>query len=160
MANSLHLYSGHMNPDSRLLHLPQSSRYAVTAMFYLASRTDDGFHMVGKIARENDLSPSYLSKILQRLAQQRMLDSRRGAKGGYRLSRPAGEITLYDIVAASRRAENDPMPCMIEARDCDCATPCAMHDFVAQTEEAMLRRLSRTTLADFKHPPLNPGERP
>lgn len=149
-----------MNPDSRLLHLPQSSRYAVTAAVYLASRPDDGYHMVGKIARLNDLSPSYLSKVLQRLAQHRLLDSRRGAKGGYRLSRPAAEITLSDVVAASRRAETDPMPCMIEARDCDCATPCAMHDFVAQTEEAMLRRLSRTTLADFKHPPLNPGDRP
>lgn len=139
-----------MNPDSRLLHLPQSSRYAITAMFYLASRPDGDYHMVGKIARINDLSPSYLSKILQRLAQHKILDSRRGAKGGYRLSRPAETITLSEIVAASRRADIDPMPCMIEARDCDCATPCAMHDFVAETEEAMLRRLNRTTLADFK----------
>lgn len=138
-----------MNPDSRLLHLPQSSRYAVTATAYLASRPDGDYHMVGKIARVGNLSPSYLSKILQRLAQHKILDSRRGAKGGYRLSRPPETITLSEIVAASRRADTDPMPCMIEARDCDCATPCAMHDFVAETEEAMLRRLTRTTLADF-----------
>ena len=148
-----------MNPDSRLLHLPQSSRYAVTAMFYLASRTDDGYHMVGKIAGDNALSPSYLSKILQRLALKGLLDSRRGAKGGYRLKRPAAEITLSDVVAASRRADTDPMPCMVEARECDCSSPCAMHDLVEKTEEAMLRRLNKTPLADFKHPP-RPQERP
>lgn len=153
MAELLQGYNGHMYPDSRLLHLPQSSRYAVTAMFHLASVKDDAYHMVGEIARLNRLSPSYLSKILQRLALQGLLDSRRGAKGGYRLKRPAGKITLSEIVAASRRAGADPMPCMIEARDCDCETPCAMHDFVAQTEEVMLRRLDRTTLADFKFTP-------
>jgi Rrf2 family protein len=139
-----------MNPDSRLLHLPQSSRYAVTASVYLASRADGDYHMVGEIARVNSLSPSYLSKILQRLAQKQILDSRRGAKGGYRLRRPAAQITLSEVVAASHRTDADPLPCMIEARDCDCADPCAMHEFVAQTEEAMLRRLTKTTLASFK----------
>lgn len=153
MVNTLQGNNGQMNPDSRLLHLPQSSRYAVTAAVYLASRTDDGFHMVGNIARLNGLSPSYLSKILQRLANHDILDSRRGAKGGYRLKRPAAEITLSDVVSASRRADTDPMPCMVEARECDCSSPCAMHDLVEKTEEAMLKRLNKTTLADFKHMP-------
>lgn len=151
MVNSLQDNNGQMNPDSRLLQLPQSSRYAVTAAVYLALRTDDAYHMVGNIARDNGLSPSYLSKILQRLAHHDILDSRRGAKGGYRLRRPAAEITLSDVVSASRRADTDPMPCMVEARDCDCSSPCAMHDLVAQTEEAMLKKLNKTTLADFKH---------
>ena len=149
-----------MNPDSRLLHLPQSSRYAVTAAVYLASRTDDDYHMVGEISRVNSLSPSYLSKILQRLATKGILDSRRGAKGGYRLRRPAAEISLSEVVAASHRVDADPLPCMIEARDCDCANPCAMHEFVAETEEAMLRRLTKTTLANFKIPAPRPERNP
>jgi Rrf2 family iron-sulfur cluster assembly transcriptional regulator len=151
MANSLHLNSGHMNPESRLLHLPQSCRYAVTASAYLASRDDGEYHMVGEIARVNSLSPSYLSKILQRLAQKNILDSRRGAKGGYRLRRPASQISLSEVVSASRRAETDPLPCMIEARGCDCANPCAMHDLVSQTEEAMMQKLAKTLLADYKY---------
>lgn len=151
--------NGHMNPDSRLLHLPQSSRYAVTAAVYLASFNDGAYRMVGEIARVNGLSPSYLSKILQRLAQHKILDSRRGAKGGYRLGRPAGEITLSEVVGASQRTDADAPPCMIEARDCDCDSPCAMHEFVAATEEAMLRRLNKTTLASFKYPPA-PRETP
>ena len=146
-----------MNPDSRLLHLPQSSRYAITAALYLAAIRDTAYHMVGEIAGQTALSPSYLSKILQRLANKGLLDSRRGAKGGYRLNRPAAGLSLADIVAGSHRADKAPMPCMVEARNCDCAHPCAMHKFVADTEETMWRRLRATTLENFSTSPLTSG---
>lgn len=147
-----------MNPDSRLLYLPQSSRYAVSAALYLASMPAGEYHMVGEISRKTDLSPSYLSKILQRLAKIGVLDSRRGAKGGYRLRRPAGEVTLSEIVAASQRLEKGPMPCMIEAKDCDSATPCAMHQFVAQTEGSLWRKLDGITLANIGTASFENGE--
>ncbi len=79
-----------------------------------------------------------------------MLDSRRGARGGYRLSRPAGEITLADIVAASHRMQACLMPCMIEARYCDEGLPCAMHKLVASTETFVWRRLAEITLAQME----------
>lgn len=147
MAVLLRSNNGHMTPESRLLHLPQSSRYAVTAARYLASAPPGDYHMVAKIAKIEGLSESYLAKILQRLAQEGLLDSRRGAKGGYRLSRPANEITLADIVGASHRIEPAPMPCMIEARGCDNGAPCAMHKLVASTESFVWRQLAETTLA-------------
>lgn len=145
-----------MNPDSRLLHLPQSSRYAVSATLYLAASPPDKYQMVRKIAEHSGLSVSYLAKILQQLALRGILDSRRGVKGGYRLSRPAVEILLSEIVAASHGLEPSPMPCMIEAKDCDTNKPCALHESVASTEAAMWSRLSGTTLenlnkSSFKH---------
>jgi Rrf2 family iron-sulfur cluster assembly transcriptional regulator len=147
-----------MNPESRLLHLPQSSRYAISAMLCLASLPTGEYHMVGGIAKRTKLSPSYLSKILQRLAQSGILDSRRGAKGGYRLSRPAGEVSLARIVAASHRMGTGAMPCMIEAKDCDCANPCSMHEFVAGAEEIMWQRLNKTTLDNFAASSNKPGD--
>lgn len=141
--------NGQVNPDSRLLYLPQSSRYAISAALYLASMPAGKYHMVGEISLKTDLSPSYLSKILQRLSRIGVLDSRRGAKGGYRLRCPAGEITLSKIVAASQRLGKRPMPCMIEAKDCDSAKPCAMHQFVARTEGALWRQLDAITLANL-----------
>jgi Rrf2 family protein len=136
-----------MTPDSRLLHLPQSARYAVSAARYLAALPPGEYHMVWKIAQRTGLSSSYLAKILQRLTQEGVLKSRRGAKGGYRLRRPTTEITLADIVAASHRIEPVSMPCMIEARGCDNAGPCAMHKFVANTEAFVWRQLAEITLA-------------
>ena len=116
--------------------------------------------MVGKIAQKTELSPSYLSKILQRLANIGILYSRRGAKGGYRLSRPAADITLSEIVATSKHIEKGPMPCMLEARDCDATKPCTMHKFVARAESSLWRRLDGITLANIFTPSfeLNQGE--
>lgn len=138
-----------MNPDSRLLYLPLSSRYAVSAALYLASQPTDDYHMVAEVAAKTDLSSSYLSKILQRLSKTGVLESRRGAKGGYRLRRPAGEVSLSEVVAASQRLDKRPTPCMIEARNCDLRKPCAMHPFVARTEGSLWRRLDAITLENF-----------
>ena len=128
-------------------------------MLCLASLPPKDYHMVGGLAKRTSLSPSYLSKILQRLAQSGILDSRRGAKGGYRLSRPAGEVSLAQIVAASHRMGTGAMPCMIEAKDCDCDNPCSMHEFVAGAEEMMWQRLNKTTLANFTDTPAKPGDK-
>ena len=105
--------------------------------------------MVDTIADHTGLPASYLAKILQRLARKGILDSRRGAKGGYRLTRQAESVTLSEIVEASYRMEAGPMPCMIEAKACSGDTPCAMHQFVASTENALWKQLDSTTLASF-----------
>jgi Rrf2 family iron-sulfur cluster assembly transcriptional regulator len=130
------------------MNLPPASRYAVSAALCLASLPDGAYHMVSEVAGRTGLAPSYLAKILQRLAQNGLLDSRRGLNGGYRLSRPASEVTLSQIVAASRPAESRRTPCMIEARDCSCARPCSMHRIVALAETSLWISLQGITLAE------------
>lgn len=139
-----------MNLDSRLLHLPHPSRYAVSAVAYLVSLRDEGYHMAEEIADQTRLSASYLSKILQRLAKAGVLDSRRGAKGGYRLARPAASMSLSEVISASRGPETDPMPCMLQAKDCDGTHPCAMHPLVASAEKALWKQLKENTLGNFQ----------
>lgn len=121
----------------------------MSASVYLASQSDGNYHMVEEVAGRTGLPVSYLAKIMQRLARKNILDSRRGAKGGYRLIRPAQDVTLSEIVAASYQMEASPMPCMIEAKDCDTNHPCSMHRFVASTEIALWKQLNQTTLASF-----------
>lgn len=106
--------------------------------------------MVDKIAAPAGLPPAYLSKVLRRLAQAGLLESRRGAKGGYRLSRPASEITVTEVIAAARDVDDEgPMPCMLESRACDAAKPCALHPLVEETERPLWRGLDSTSLADL-----------
>lgn len=138
-----------MNLNSRLLHLPHACRYAVSAASTLAGLQDGSYHMVGEIANRVRLPATYLAKILQRLARAGILDSRRGAKGGYRLARRADSVPLSEVVAASRGGETGPSPCMIEAKECNGLSPCAMHPLVAATESALWRQLEQTTLAIF-----------
>lgn len=144
-----------MNLDSRLLHLPHPSRYAVSAVAYLVSLRDEGYHMVAEIAAQTRLSASYLSKILQRLAKAGIIDSRRGAKGGYRLARPPASMALSEVISASRGPETQPTPCMLQAKNCDGAHPCAMHPFVASAEKALWNHLKGNTLESFHTPKEN-----
>lgn len=138
-----------MRKAARLLRLPPSSRYALSAALCLATLPQDAYHLADEISGLTGLSAGYLSKILQRLARRGLLDSRRGANGGYRLGRPAEEITAAEVVAASGPDETGAAPCMLEARSCDCSAPCALHRFAARAEGATRRRLDRTTLGDM-----------
>jgi Rrf2 family protein len=53
-----------------------------------------------RLAEFHDVPPAYLAKHLQALAKAGIVESVAGAKGGYRLARPAAEITILDVVEA------------------------------------------------------------
>ena len=54
----------------------------------------------GRLAEFHGVPTAYLAKHLQALSRAGVVESVAGPRGGYRLSRPPDEITLYDIVAA------------------------------------------------------------
>jgi Rrf2 family protein len=53
-----------------------------------------------RLAEFHGLPPAYLAKHLQSLSRAGIVESVPGPKGGYRLARPAGEITVLDVVLA------------------------------------------------------------
>lgn len=57
--------------------------------------------LVREIAGETDIPLPYLSKIFQRLAEAGIVESKRGYKGGVRLTREPGKISLLEINAAA-----------------------------------------------------------
>lgn len=52
------------------------------------------------IAKQTRVPPGYLSKVLQSLNKAGVVDSRRGLRGGYELTRPPEELTLLDVINA------------------------------------------------------------
>ena len=56
--------------------------------------------MIEKIAAEMCIPKSFLAKILQKLSRAGIVQSYRGVKGGFRLTRPPKKITLLDVVMA------------------------------------------------------------
>ena len=70
--------------------------YALRA---LAAMPEDGSYSLAKdLASNLGLPGPYLAKILQTLAQEGMLTSVRGPRGGFRLARPAHRITVGEVV--------------------------------------------------------------
>ncbi len=72
--------------------------YAVRAAIELAAAGDDHLTKADAIARAQDIPPKFLENILGDLRQGGLVRSQRGAEGGYRLARPADEVTLADII--------------------------------------------------------------
>jgi len=66
----------------------------------LAAVPEDQALPASRLAEYHDVPPAYLAKALQALAAAGIVESRPGPKGGYRLARPPGEITLLDVVQA------------------------------------------------------------
>jgi Rrf2 family protein len=72
--------------------------YAVRAAIELAVADADQLTKADAIAQAQDIPPKFLENILGDLRQGGLVRSQRGAEGGYRLARPADEITVADVI--------------------------------------------------------------
>ncbi len=75
--------------------------YALRAAVELASQQDTGTPVKGeRLATSQNIPLRFLENILLQLRHAGIIESRRGADGGYKLARPAAEITLADVIRA------------------------------------------------------------
>jgi Rrf2 family iron-sulfur cluster assembly transcriptional regulator len=83
------------------MRLSTKGRYAVMAMADLAGH-EQGSRPVSlaDIAERQEISLSYLEQLFAKLRRGGLVVSVRGPGGGYRLSRPSGEIRIADIIVA------------------------------------------------------------
>ncbi len=83
------------------MEITQQADYAVRAVLELALHAEDEECLAsGEIARQQSIPAPFLAKIVARLAAAGIVATQRGVNGGIRLTRPANEITLLDVVEA------------------------------------------------------------
>jgi Rrf2 family protein len=80
------------------MKISQKGLYALQAMMMLARHHNQGAIKIREIAYEEDLPEKFLELILLELKNARMVESVRGAKGGYQLRRDPAEIRLSEIM--------------------------------------------------------------
>lgn len=80
------------------MKISQKGLYALQAMMMLARHHNQGAIRIRDIAYEEDLPEKFLELILLEMKNARMVESVRGAKGGYQLRRPPSEIYLSEII--------------------------------------------------------------
>src|SRR5437763_9279703 len=80
------------------MKISQKGLYALQAMMMLARHYNQGAIRIRDIAYEEELPEKFLELILLELKNARMVESARGAKGGYQLKRPPSEIHLSEII--------------------------------------------------------------
>ena len=80
------------------MKISQKGLYALQAMMMLARHYNQGAIRIRDIAYEEGLPEKFLELILLELKNARIVESVRGAKGGYQLRRPPSEIHLSEII--------------------------------------------------------------
>ncbi len=106
--------------------LSQPSKYGLRAVLYLAQRGPE-LTQAKEIAEALDIPMPYLAKILQDLSKRSVLVSSKGRGGGFKLARPANEITLMDVVE-SIEGSSFVGGCVLGLRECPGEDPCPLHD--------------------------------
>ncbi|RRJ65979.1 RrF2 family transcriptional regulator [Paenibacillus oralis] len=78
----------------------KATNYALHTILFLAAATPNKLIGVQQLAERQEVSPTYLSKILTKLVKAGMIESTSGANGGYRLKRNWEDISFLDIIHA------------------------------------------------------------
>jgi len=134
----------------RSIKISQKGLYALQALMILAARRDQGTIRVHDIAQEEGLPERFLQSILLELKNARMIESVRGAKGGYELRRDPKDVRLSEII----RLVDGPQT-QFEGTDflSKGLSPDRRHQALYQVfidlRDASARILDNTTLADL-----------
>jgi Rrf2 family protein len=82
------------------MRMSDAVEWAVHCCTVLAALPEDQALPAARLAEFHDVPPAYLAKALQATTAAGITESRSGPRGGYRLARPAAQITLLEVVLA------------------------------------------------------------
>lgn len=133
-----------------MLKLSKLTDYGTVLMTALAQRQDLP-HSATELADITHIASPTASKLLKLLANAGLVESRRGARGGYRLARPATEISMADVISALE----GPIAlteCAGEHSRCGITDHCGVRGNWQLINQAIKRALQEVSLADMTHP--------
>jgi Rrf2 family protein len=136
------------------MRLSVRGEYALRALLVLARdyQEDDSVVRIQEISRRQNIPKRFLEQILNDLKSARLVESKRGVAGGYRLRRPPQNITLAEIV---RHVEGPlaPVSCVSESFYEKCSCPdearCAIREIMKEVRDSIAQHMERTSLADL-----------
>jgi Rrf2 family protein len=142
------------------MKISQKGLYALQAMMMLARHYNQGAIRIRDIAYEEELPEKFLELILLELKNARMVESVRGAKGGYRLRRPPMEIRLSEIIRLvdgplAPFADAEQLRSLID-RDREHR---ALYQVFLDVRDAAAKILESTSIADIASPAPSSGRK-
>ncbi len=129
-----------------MLCFSKSTGYAIRALA-CADALRPRLARTREVARCTGIPRSYLARLLSRLARQGIVSTKRGQHGGISLGRPAGEVSLLEVVTAVEGREWIG-PCILGMADCGNGLACPLRRFWGRIREEIEAKLRQLTLAD------------
>ncbi len=139
-----------------MAHITTSVEYAIHGLLWLVVNNDKSLSS-RDIADLQVISPSFLAKIFPKLEKAGIVAASEGVRGGYRLARPADQISFLEIVDAIE-GKKPLFDCQDVRGQCAVygdtapgwamAGACAIHAVMLQAEKAMRQALAAQTLGE------------
>ena len=136
------------------MKLSTRGEYALRALLVLGRdyQEDDSVVRIQEISDQQNIPKRFLEQILNDLKSARVVESKRGVAGGYRLARPPEQITLAEII---RHVEGAlaPISCVSERFYEKCSCPdearCAIRSVMKEARDAVVSIVERVTVAEL-----------
>ncbi|MDQ8161442.1 MAG: Rrf2 family transcriptional regulator [Gemmatimonadota bacterium] len=127
------------------------AEYGLICALHLARRAGAGPVTGRDVAARERLPGDYVEQILLRMRRAGIVDSTRGARGGYALSRPASEISVRDVIQASELTTFD-LHCVshpVDAERCAAAENCSIRPVWLLLQQRIDEVLEGVKLSDL-----------
>lgn len=126
------------------MQINKHTDYAFRALIYLAGQGGERV-TIQHIAQTYSISKSHLMKIINKLANARIVESTRGKNGGLRLAKPADQITL-DAVFTTMNPQSSPVNC--SKPPCLIVQSCTLKAMLDGAQQQFIQHLAQFTLQD------------
>jgi len=134
------------------MKLSLRGEYALRAMVVLGQNYSDEVVRIQTISEQQNIPKRFLEQILSDLKSARVVESKRGVAGGYRLAQPPANIKLSVIVRHIEGALA-PVSCVSERFYSKCTCPdeatCGIRSVMKEVREAIVKILENTSVADI-----------
>ena len=138
-----------MSQRSSIMNVGRRVDYAVRALSYLAAQPRARVVPRVEIEQRQAIPPHFLSKILRRLVNAGLLASVPGARGGFRLARAAGSISIREVYESVERPLSLIDCVQRRGEFCRFAPVCTQIDIWAGAQEMLSSYLSRISIGDI-----------
>lgn len=126
--------------------ITRATEYAVRTVIFLAQQPKNEIVLKKDICRTQEVTPAFLTKILQPLIKVGIVTSQRGVGGGFLLARDPNEITLLDILQAEE-GQLKLNHCLVDTDVCHRDAYCSAHEVWHEAQTEMAQVLSRYSIA-------------
>ena len=137
------------------MKLSTKGRYSVTALYELALHYGEGVVPLKTIAKSQGISENYLEQLMASLRRAGLVESVRGAQGGYTLAHPPEEVTIGQIITAVEGpiALVDCLLTDAESLEQSCvrASECVTRQIWEEVCDSINNVLNNIALADLLH---------
>ena len=131
----------------------QTSRYAMNILGFLAGNQGRRTRSE-EIARATGIPANYLSKILNQLRKQALVDSEKGWGGGFQLRPEALQTPIAEVLAIVEGVDSiQRKDCLFGLAECDADDPCPLHPYWEKIRNSYHEMLAETRIADLARVP-------